>query len=56
MLISLVQDVFRSKQEFLNGSHHPAFEQHRFPGQANFLQKRIILHVSRAYLQHVSIS
>ena len=55
VVIALGHQVFRGHQEFVERGGHAALQQHRLLRAARALQKRKILHVARADLDHVRV-
>src|SRR6476469_3912079 len=55
VVIAFSHDILRCEQPFLQGRSHSALQQHRHPGSARALQKRKVLHVSSADLNHIAV-
>src|SRR6478752_7270427 len=55
VVIAFSHDVLRCEQPFLQGCSHSALQEHRHPGSARAFQKRKVLHVSSADLNHVAV-
>src|SRR5205814_1947276 len=52
-LVALLEDVFGRHQQLLQSAREAALDQRRAPAPADLGQKRVVLHVARADLDHV---
>src|ERR1051326_944006 len=55
LVVSFSHNVFRRQKPFFQGGGHAAFEQNWQLGTADPAQKRVVLHVARADLDHVRV-
>ena len=55
LIISFSHNVFGCQEPFLQCGSHPALEQDRQFRTTDSAQKRVVLHVARANLNHVGI-